>query len=394
MKRHSLWLVLLLACAGRDADRLVLRVGTSGDYAPFSMRTEDGRRSGFDVEIARAYARERGLTIRWLPVRWTTLDDDFAAGRFDVVMSGVTVRPERALAGRFSVPVATSGAVLLTRGQGEPERIVVNAGGHLERVARRLFPAAALRAITPNAAVREALLTGKADAAVTDTLEVASWLVGTHGLRVLGPFSRDWKAYWLPAGAEQRAHDLDAWLLAREADGTLAALRSRHLPETARFASATPLVALGAAIEERLALMPFVAEAKRQTGMPVQAPAQESAVIAAALASLHEAAAHAGVPAPSDAAVGELFAALIEAAREVQQATLAGTPGEEAAVDLESALRPALARVSQHIVWLLVRLPERLDATELRSGLGQIDANGFEAATRERIVRAILALRA
>jgi cyclohexadienyl dehydratase len=46
-----------------------------------------------------------------VPLRWATLDRDFAAGRFDVVMSGVTVRPERSAAGRFSLPVAQSGAV-------------------------------------------------------------------------------------------------------------------------------------------------------------------------------------------------------------------------------------------------------------------------------------------
>ncbi len=400
VKRHLPCLLLLLACAGGDANKPVLRVGTSGDYAPFSLRGEDGRRSGFDVEVARAYARERGLTIRWLPVRWTTLERDFAAGRFDIVMSGVTVRPERALTGRFSLPVTTAGVVLLGR---EPpagllrldggQKLVVNAGGHLERTARRLFPEAELLPLSPNAAVRAALLAGEADLAVSDTLEAPSWLAGTNGLRVFGPYSRDWKAYWLPADARERTHDLDAWLLAREADGTLAALRARHLPEGARAASATPLVALGAAIEERLALMPFVAEAKRARGESVEAQAQESAVIDAALTAVREAAAEARVPAPSDAAVGELFSALIAAAREVQEATLTGPPAGSPPADLERALRPALARISERIAWLLVQLPDPLDVDELRSVLGQIDANGLEATTRERIARALLGLR-
>ena len=71
--------------------------------------------------------------MRWVPLRWATLERDFAAGRFDVVMSGVTVRPERSLAGRFSVPAATSGAVALAREASALERagvrIAVNAAG-------------------------------------------------------------------------------------------------------------------------------------------------------------------------------------------------------------------------------------------------------------------------
>jgi cyclohexadienyl dehydratase len=376
-----------------------LRVGTSGDYAPFSQLDAAGRRSGFDVEVARAYARERGLRIRWVPLRWAELDRDFAGGRFDVVMSGVTVRPERALAGRFSVPVARSGLVLLARERADGVlrldghfRVAVNAGGHLERAARRLFPEAALRPLSPNAAVREALIAGDVDAAVTDTLEAPAWLAGTSGFRVLGPYTRDWKAYWLPASAAERARDLDAWLLAREADGTLAALRARTLPIGARAASATPLAALGAALEERLALMPQVAEAKRASGAAVRAPAQERAVLAAALASVHEAAAHAGTTAPSDAAVGAFFTALIDAASEIQEHTLAGPKAAEPA-DLERSLRPALARISERIAWLLVRLPPALDEADVKGALAPLDDTDVTAATRDRIARTLHTLR-
>ena len=146
-------------------------MGTSGDYAPFSLAAEGGEPSGFDVEVARRYAKERGLELEFVRFRWPNLLRDLEAGRFDLAMSGITVVPRRSLAGRFSVPVAESGAVLLTR---EPERwktldeldrpdlrIGVNAGGYLEQVARRRFPRATLLAIPSNQAVREALLDGK-----------------------------------------------------------------------------------------------------------------------------------------------------------------------------------------------------------------------------------------
>jgi cyclohexadienyl dehydratase len=379
MRRLAIWLVALLlaACTGAEAPPPVLRVGTSGDYAPFSTLATDGRRSGFDVELVRAFAKERGLRVRWVPLSWATLERDFAAGRFDLVAGGVTVRPERSLAGRFSVPTASAGAVALVR---EAEaagldragvRIAVNRGGHLERVARRLFPAARLLPVTPNAAVRDALLAGEADAAFTDTLEAPHWLAGTRGLRVLGPYTRDWKAWWLPAPAGERAREVDAFLLAREADGTLAALRTKHLGADAA-PTATPLAALAAAIEERLALMPLVAEAKRVAGAPVKAPAQEAAVLAAAPARARP-----------------LFEALIEAAREVQEHALVG-PAAEPAPDLDATLRPALARISERIGELALRLPAALDAGAARAALASLAVPGLSEPARERIAAALV----
>ena len=101
----------------------------------------------------------------------------------------------------------------------------------------------------------------------------------------LGPFTRDRKAYLWGAEAGPHALALDAWLLAREADGTLARLRSDWLGD-AGPATATPQAALIAALGERLALMPFVAEAKRGSGRSVRDPAREERVLAAARRTL------------------------------------------------------------------------------------------------------------
>ena len=386
MKRRWIAIAaLLLACAGGEPQprSRSLRVGTSGDYAPSRSSIRRADASGFDVEVARAYARERGLRIRWVPLRWAELDRDFAAGRFDVVMSGVTVRPERSLAGRFSVPVATSGVVLLARAKERSERgagmrMVVNAGGHLERAARRLFPEAALRPLSPNAAVREALLAGEADAAVTDTLEAPVWLAGTSGLRVLGPYTRDWKAYWLPASASERARDLDAWLLAREADGTLAALRARTCP-SARAAERD--AARRARRRDRGAAR---ADAARRGG-----EARERRAGARAGAGAGRARRRAGVrargrrarrpPPPDDAAVRDFFGALIDGAREIQEATLAGPPSAAppATSTARSGPRSRASPSASRGCWC--RLP-RLDEPAVKEALEPLE----QPASRQR----------
>jgi cyclohexadienyl dehydratase len=362
-----------------------LRVGASGDYAPFSLAGEGGAPAGFDAEVARRYAKERGLEIEFVRFRWPDLLRDLEAGRFDLAMSGITVTPRRSLAGHFSAPVAESGAVLLMR---EPERwknldeldardvrIGVNAGGHLEQVARRRFPHATLLAIPNNQAVREALLAGSLDAAVSDSLEAAGWRRGAEELGQSEPFTRDRKAYLVRADQPALAADLDAWLLEREKDGSLAELRRKQLGTEAAAPVATPLGALFAAVDERLSLMPWVAAAKQRAGLPIEAPEREAQVLEAAVAAAQAAAAQAKAEPLPEAPVRALFTAQVEAAKQLQAQTLrdpAFKP-EEPVPDLDGQLRPALLRIGERIAALLVALPPDLDEravhTAARDGL-------------------------
>ncbi|MEE2677309.1 MAG: transporter substrate-binding domain-containing protein [Myxococcota bacterium] len=364
--------VLWAATAHAAGDSDPLRVGTSGDYPPFSA-ADAGELRGFDVDVARAYAEERGRPLEFVPFAWPELVQALREGRFDVAMSGITVRPERSAAGRFTVPVTESGAVVLVR---KPTlvssidevdrrglRLGVNAGGHLEQVARTHFPKTTLVAIPSNTEVLRALRSGTVDAAVTDTREAPHWERAVADVRRLGPFTRDRKALLVGADEATLASDLDTWLLEREADGSLAALRQRHFGRTPGSATALPLEALVAALDERLALMPAVTAAKRAAVRPIAAPRRERVVVAAGIAAVHAAAERSGRPVPNDAAVKEFYAAQIAAAREIQMA--AGRDpdftGPEPALDLDAALRPALLRIGERIAALVVALPTDLE---------------------------------
>jgi cyclohexadienyl dehydratase len=370
----------------------VLRVGTSGDYAPFSVFSvgaaapggdRQSRYQGFGPELARAYAEDRALSLRLVRFRWPELIADLEAGRFDVAISGVTVRPERSLAGRFTAPTAGSGAVALVAADGpiveagdldRPGlRIAVNAGGHLEKAAREHFPRATLRAIPDNHAVMEALRDGSADAVITDTREAPHWRARMDGLRVVGPFTRDRKALLVRAELPELARDLDDWLLARERDGRMSAWRARHLGDTQESASGRPVLsALLAAMAERLALMPLVAEAKRETGSAVDVPEREVRVLDAALAGVRESEAENEIgPARAigAAAVRRFFVAQIEAAKTLQRAVLAHPRPADAPSPptLDTVLRPALLRIGDRIARLIVHLPAGIPAGEIES---------------------------
>jgi cyclohexadienyl dehydratase len=400
--------VLAFGATGADAQpAATLRVGITGDYSPFSVfgGDEGDEPEGFDVAVARAYARDRGLALDFVRFRWPDLVAGIAAGHFDVAMSGVTVRPERSAAGRFTVPVVESGAVLLARQPqrwSKPEdldrpgvRIGVNAGGHLERVALAHFPRAVVVAIPDNAAVRQALLDENLHAAVTDTLEVQDWLRGTEDLAVIGPFTRDRKAYLVRPDRPDLASDLDAWLLARERDGTLTSLRREHLPPTAAAPVATPLGALLAAIDERLSMMPLVGVVKRRSGVPLEVPEREHLVLDAAVAGVLTAADRARVPPPVPVVVRELFRAQMEAAKEVQWEAVRDPSyaPPEPLPDLDGGLRPGLLRIGDRIAELLLLLPEGLEREQVRAeARGALRAPYLSARSSRVLADAIVAV--
>jgi len=377
-----------------------VRVATSGDYAPFSLWLPgEPEPRGFSADVARAFARDRDRPIEWIRFRWTGLAADLESDRFDLALSGITVRPDRSLAGRFSLPLTATGAVALVdassrfRSRADLDagavRIAVNRGGHLERVAHALFPNARIEAIAGNAEVPARLAAGRADAVLTDDLEAAHWQRAIPGARAIGPLTRDRKAAWLPPARTDLARDFDRWLLEAESTGELARLRARH--GLAAEATALPLPALLARLDERLALMPAVAEAKRILARPVADAAQEARVHEAVQRAILQAAREHGGAAPAPARVRRFVDANLAAARFVQTRVLAAaaaaaTTGariappvdsperedgalEDAAreeavrVELDERIRPALAYVTERIAWLAVAAAARRDGS-------------------------------
>ena len=225
-----------------------LRAGTSGNYPPWSSWKDD-HAEDFAAALLGAFAADQRRDLAWTRFRWPDLVGDLRAGRFDLAADGITVRPERSVAGRFTVPVARGGAVLLLRRpawvnpQGSRPaaevvwaldraavRVGVNRGGHLERVARGLFSKAGVISFAENASVREALARGEVDAVMTNTFEAPQWRQGIENIEALGPLTHDVVALFVRADRPELEARLDAWLLAQEESGALAELRGALPP--------------------------------------------------------------------------------------------------------------------------------------------------------------------
>lgn len=93
----------------------VLRVALSGDQPPFNMRGHDGELMGLDVDLARALAGAMGLEAELVPMPFAELMSAVEARKVDVVISALTITPERNARVPFAGPYYVSGTAALSR---------------------------------------------------------------------------------------------------------------------------------------------------------------------------------------------------------------------------------------------------------------------------------------
>jgi len=92
-----------------------LIVGTSGSMPPLSMTTKDGKVIGFDIDMARYMADSMGVKLNVQTMSFKELLPALQAGQVDVVISNMTMTPERNLKVAFVGPYLTSGKCILSK---------------------------------------------------------------------------------------------------------------------------------------------------------------------------------------------------------------------------------------------------------------------------------------
>lgn len=161
----------------------LLRVGMTGDYAPFSVEV-GGALRGADVDLGLALADVLQVQVRFVKTSWPTLMQDYAAGRFDLAASGITITPARAGQAAFSIPYHRGGKTPIVRCGTQASfdtlaeidrpavRVIVNPGGTNEQFARERLDAANRIMHPDNRTIFAEIAAGRADVMVTDDVEV------------------------------------------------------------------------------------------------------------------------------------------------------------------------------------------------------------------------------
>ena len=157
-----------------------LRVGMEPGYMPFEMKDKKGKIIGFDVDVVRKMAKDMGVKLKIVPTAWDGIIAGLLAGKYDIIVSGMTITQKRNLKINFANPYISIGQTMLVRASAakgkkswkdldKPQYTIVTKLGVTGEIAtRRMFKHAKIRTFDTEADAVQELLNGKADAFVYD----------------------------------------------------------------------------------------------------------------------------------------------------------------------------------------------------------------------------------
>lgn len=160
----------------------VLTIGTEGTYAPYTFHNEEGKLTGYDVEVAREVAKRMGLEPEFKETKWDAMFAGLNSKRFDMIANQVGIKPDREEKYDFSKPYTYSTAVLVAPKDSEIENFEDLEG---KKSAQSLTSNFAQIAKSYGAEVvsvegfnpaMQLLANGRVDATVNDRLSVLDYL--------------------------------------------------------------------------------------------------------------------------------------------------------------------------------------------------------------------------
>ena len=92
-----------------------LLVGIDDTYPPMEYVDENGELVGFDIDFAKALAKEMGVEIKFVSTGWDGIFANLAAKQYDVIISSVSMTEDRMETMAFSTPYLSNGQVIVAK---------------------------------------------------------------------------------------------------------------------------------------------------------------------------------------------------------------------------------------------------------------------------------------
>src|SRR5580658_4750564 len=165
--------------------RGVLKVGTTGDFNPMSVRDPATNSfKGFDIDAMTQLATDLGVKVEWIPTDWSVIIPAITADKIDI-FSGASLSVARAKQVAFSDPYFFAGTVPVVAKENVAKfktwddinqpgiTVATSFGTVFDEQARQSFPQATLKAVQAPATGYQEVLAGRAMVAVTSNVEAA-----------------------------------------------------------------------------------------------------------------------------------------------------------------------------------------------------------------------------
>jgi len=228
-------------------ERGTLRVGTTGDFNPMSIRDpQTNSYKGFDIDAMEQLAKDTGVKVEWVPTEWATLVAGISADRYDIFAGGSSLNMARAKTVAFTDPYFAAGTVPLVLKSNAAKfktwadvnrkgtTVAVLLGTVFEEQAKAHFPNATVKSIEKPGNGYTEVLAGRAQVTITSNVEAAGLMQAHNQLTQVGA-SADMRnrrpfAYPVAQGDVVWLTYLNNWLALKKAEGYFDALEQKWMP--------------------------------------------------------------------------------------------------------------------------------------------------------------------
>ena len=223
--------------------RGVLRVGTTGDFKPFSfLNPASNDYEGHDIDAAKLLAESLGVKVQFVKTTWPTLLKGLQEDQYDISMTGITRTLARQRVANLSHPYINVGKSPLIR-VADRERfktladidktgvkIGVNPGGTNQRFVDANLKQATVVVIEKNLSIPEKIVAGEVDVMITDNVEamlVAKQEPLLFAVDPENPYTKDDFGYLLPRDDHAWNNYVNLWLDLAKLKGDFARLQQK-----------------------------------------------------------------------------------------------------------------------------------------------------------------------
>lgn len=103
----------LVALGGAYAKEYI--VGVDANFRPFEYKNEQGKFTGFDVELFDAVAKDIGIDYKWQTMDFNGIIPGLQSKNLDAAIAAITIKSDREKVVDFSYPYYDAGLVMLVR---------------------------------------------------------------------------------------------------------------------------------------------------------------------------------------------------------------------------------------------------------------------------------------
>jgi polar amino acid transport system substrate-binding protein len=215
--------------------RGALRVGMS-TFVPWAMRNKTGKLIGFEIDVATRLAGDMGVKVEFVPTKWDGIIPALLSGKFDVIIGGMGIRPDRNLKVNFSIPYDYTGMSMVAhkalaagfkslKDFNRPHVLLAaRLGSTAVTAAKKFMPKAQLRMFDDESQAYQELLNGRVHA-VVGSAPLPRFQALKYPERLFMPLKTNFTSE--PIGFAIKKGDFDAlnylnnWIRVVEAEGWL-----------------------------------------------------------------------------------------------------------------------------------------------------------------------------